>query len=265
MFFLPHRSLWLLLGFAGSCWVLHAVYQKTKESARIRRRERELGCGQVKTLPSWEPLLHLDMLIELIRETNRHTLLDATKHMFEDFKVWTVKYRILREEVCYTADPENVKAVLSLHFKSFEIGQEREKVFGTFLGKGIFMSDGEAWRHSRNMLRPSFAKSELADFETFEPHVQALIDNIQTGTPVDLQPLFSAFTFDVATEFLLGHSTNCLTKGSKAPDGVAFVKAFDRCQAALSGKGSLGAFGILLPSWASSWGFWRDIKIIRGR
>ena len=250
----------LVLGFIGLSLVGYQVAKATRRHARNRQKEQSLGCGKAKARASRVPFFNLDIFLQFLQELRQHVLLDSTKRRFEEHQNWTMKFKIWFQTVYFTAEPENVKAVLSLNFRSYGIGEEREALVGSLLGKGIFTSDGEAWRHSRNMLRPSFVKSELADLKVFEPHVQALIQNIKTKTTIDLQPLFNVFTFDVATEFLLGQSTACLTMGDKAAAGLAFMEAFDRCRSLLSGEGRLGIINFYLPNWQ----YRRDIKTIQG-
>lgn len=194
----------LVLGFIGLSLVGYQVAKATRRHARNRQKEQSLGCGKAKARASRVPFFNLDIFLQFLQELRQHVLLDSTKRRFEEHQNWTMTFKIWFQTIYFTAEPENLKAALSLNFRSYGIGEEREALVGSLLGKGIFTSDGEAWRHSRNMLRPSFVKSELADLMVFEPHVQALIQNIKTKITIDLQPLFSVFTFDVATDFCLG-------------------------------------------------------------
>ena len=76
------------------------------------------------------------------------------------------------------------------------------------------------------MLRPNFARSQVADLDAFETHIAHLIDAIpRDGSTVDLQDLFFSLTMDSATEFLFGKSTNTLTPGLEAHSASEFVKA----------------------------------------
>ena len=261
MLFLHTNNIWFLLGSLAVAVCLYYLHNFYKYETRIKEREKALGCVTAKRIPSWDPLFGIDTFAKIILAVRNHTLLTTAQQQFHGLKTWTIKYTVLGNSIFLTADPENVKAVLSLNFNSYEIGDEREKAVGSFLGKGIFTSDGEAWKHSRTMLRPSFVKTELADLEIFEPHVQGLIQNIKPDTSVDLSPLFSVFTFDVATAFLLGKSTNCLTNGDNSAAGVAFAEAFDRIKAVLSGEGPLGILGLWLPSLQ----YKRDLKICHSK
>ena len=61
------------------------------------------------------------------------------------------------------------------------------------------------------MLRPSFAREQIADLATFERHIEQLYQLIpEDGSTVDLQDLFFRFTMDSATEFLFGQSVGSL-------------------------------------------------------
>lgn len=77
------------------------------------------------------------------------------------------------------------------------------------------------------MLRPNFVRTQVGDLATFEKHVKHLIDAVPSdGTTVDLSELFFRLTMDSATEFLVGESTESLTKGSSE----GFAEAFNRGQ-----------------------------------
>jgi cytochrome P450 len=115
---------------------------------------------------------------------------------------------------------------LSTHFKDYALGPRRARVFIPVFGPGIFDTDGAAWERSRAMIRPNFARSQVADLDAFETHIAHLIDAIpRDGSTVDLQDLFFSLTMDSATEFLFGKSTNTLTPGLEAHSASEFVKA----------------------------------------
>lgn len=81
------------------------------------------------------------------------------------------------------------------------------------MGRGIFASDGEQWRHSRAMLRPSFTKYQMRGIVMPEDHFQNLLALLSENEEevVDLQDLFHKFTMDTATELLLGQSVGSLS------------------------------------------------------
>ncbi|KAG7664542.1 uncharacterized protein J8A68_001929 [[Candida] subhashii] len=113
--------------------------------------------------------------------------------------------------VIQTKDPENIKAILATQFEDFSLGL-RFKFFKPVLGLGIFTVDGEAWKHSRAMLRPQFTRDQISRIKSLEPHFINLKKHIDKnkGQFFDIQELFFRFTVDSATEFLFGESVSSL-------------------------------------------------------
>ncbi len=133
---------------------------------------------------------------------------------------------MLTAVVIQTAEPEILKTILSTKFEDFALSERRIKAIGGNLGHGIFASNGAAWERSRAVIRPSFTRSQVADLDTFETHIQHFISAIpRDGSSVDIQPLFFSLTMDSATEFLFGRSTNCLAPGLETRSASEFVKA----------------------------------------
>ncbi|KAK9458880.1 cytochrome P450 [Lipomyces oligophaga] len=118
-----------------------------------------------------------------------------------------------------TCDPENIKAVLATNFSDFVLGQ-RSVAFEPTLGRGIFTLDGTGWSHSRALLRPQFARSQVSDTAMFEQHVERLIAALPRSSNVacDIQKLFFRFTLDAATDFLFGESVDSLRLAEQTLD-----------------------------------------------
>ena len=101
-----------------------------------------------------------------------------------------------------------------------------------FIGEGIFVQDGPAWKHSREMLRRPFLKAHYQDLKAFNQHVGTLISKISSSTGVvDLQPHFYNFTLATTTALLFGQTA----KNIADEDQDTFAKRFD------------------YASWVSSW------------
>lgn len=114
-----------------------------------------------------------------------------------------------------TSDPEKIEAILTASIDDFERGPHMRAAFAR-LANGIFAADGEHWRTSRALLRPSFDTNELSDTRRFEFHFQKIFKVLSTdGALVDLQPLYDLLTMDTATDLLFGASTSSLTLESK--------------------------------------------------
>jgi len=109
------------------------------------------------------------------------------------------------------------------------MGPRREITFPMF-GEGIFNQDGDAWKQSRQLLRPQFQVKEYSDLSIFSNATDNLLNAIpREGGVIDLQPLFFRMTLDVTTEFLFGESTESL----KVPESAGednFAEAFNIAQ-----------------------------------
>jgi cytochrome P450 len=111
-----------------------------------------------------------------------------------------------------TIDPVNLEAVYSSMMQDWDIGVRREGLF-PLVGEGIFCQDGDAWKHSRALLRKQFARLEYDDFEVWEPYVEALVDRLaSTQGMADLQPAFFDFTLSTTTALLFGEPVDSLGK-----------------------------------------------------
>jgi cytochrome P450 len=95
---------------------------------------------------------------------------------------------------------------------------------------GIFNQDGDAWKISRELLRPQFHFKQYSDLKIFRDATDNLLNAIPRGGGViDLQPLFFRLTLDVTTDFLFGESIESL----KVPESTgeqSFAEAFNIAQ-----------------------------------
>ncbi|KAL8691659.1 MAG: hypothetical protein Q9218_003159 [Villophora microphyllina] len=98
-----------------------------------------------------------------------------------------------------------------------------------FFGDGIFTQEGDAWKHSRELLRPQFAHKQYDDLELFREVVDDLITILPEKGMVDLQPLFFRLTLDTTTAFLFGDSVNSLQASNTAGEAT-FASAFNTAQ-----------------------------------
>ncbi|ELU38294.1 cytochrome P450 monooxygenase pc-3 [Rhizoctonia solani AG-1 IA] len=167
--------------------------------------------------------------------------------------------RLFGEDQIVTIEPENIKAILSTDFNSFEKGERdidiiQEKM-ESVLGKGIFNSDGDMWKFHRGMTRPYFSRDRISHFNNFARHSDLAISKIlarlnepaRPGLPmaVDIQDLVGRFTLDSGTEFLFGRDVCSLESPlpypqEKPKDGAAsFSMAFGRAQDFMAHRFSL--------------------------
>lgn len=117
----------------------------------------------------------------------------------------------MTDELIFTQNPTNIKAMLATQFEEFGIGI-RQSAYAPLLGKGVFVAEGEHWKHSRLTLRPQFSREQVGHVQIIEPHLRTLFDQIKgfKGREFNIQLLFHRLTLDIASEFLFGESVHSL-------------------------------------------------------
>ena len=238
------------------------VYWESTTGARRRALAKEHGCLPAKRAPAKDPLLGIDWFFNNLKSFREHRLLEFWQSGLRDNNAHTLTLLMFGQRLYITDEPENVKTLLATKFDDWSIGAERIKQITAILGKGIFTTEGPAWKHSRDLLRPCFERSAVADVTMMGKHTNRLIDLIpKDGTTIDLAPLFHQLTLDVATEFLFGRSTNSL---DLEPDEESreFVEAFEYCQNPMKGEG--GWLSLLLVIFLPDRHFKKCIRIVKG-
>jgi len=143
--------------------------------------------------PQWDRLFGIDFFFTVMKKRELGQDLAYFNEMFQDIGS-TFGIVMMGFTLTMTNEPENIQAILAIQFADFEIGESRSKGGQQMLGHGILNSDGEAWERGRAMLRPSFVKSQVGDFDLFERNFQKLIDVVPAdGSTVDIQEFLSRF------------------------------------------------------------------------
>lgn len=166
------------------------------------------------------------MVAKAVRATMHHKNLEAWQGFFSTASHYTVEAAPGGLRIIFTAEPENIKAILATQFQDYGKGQPFHEDWKEFLGDSIFTTDTDLWHGSRQLIRPQFIKDRVSDLEIFEKHVQILLraianggvkgtpgigtDGVGKGRKVDVSDLFFRYTLDAATDFLLGSSVNSL-------------------------------------------------------
>lgn len=202
------------IGLVIVIYVSVSAYKKLLLAASRRKMKLEHNCQPSHHhLAFMDPIFGLDRIYEALKAGKEKRSMEMMQNRYHKYgKTFTGK--LMMVNFISSTEPENIKTVLSTKFRDFGLWR-RIDFLGKLLGHGIFTSDGEAWAHSRAMLRPNFAREQIADLATFEGHVQELFELIPAdGSTVDLQDLFFRFTMDSATEFLFGQSVGMLRSRS---------------------------------------------------
>lgn len=182
------------------------------------------GCERPPRHPIWDPIFGIDFTIGNIRAFREGRFLERQRARYTETGATHYTFLNCRQAI-HTIDPENIKAILATNFKDYDIAN-RQRIMGPLLGRGIFVSDGDDWSHSRSLLRPNFVRDQLTDLDMLERHMQELLRVLPKSPSevVDLQEFFLSFTMDSASEFLFGRSTNTLLE--TRPRDREFGEAF---------------------------------------
>lgn len=238
------------------CW------QLTTGAAR-RKIIRENSCKPLRHVPTKDPFFGIDLVYNSAVALKKHNFLQWQYEFITSLGSTTGLVPILHKRKVATIEPKVVQTVLSLDFNSFGLGSARDDL-KSFLGEGIFSTDGAAWQHSRNLLRPCFVRSQVDDVELLEQHLQQLLLKVpRDGSTVDLQPLFFSLTLDTSTHFLFGESTGCLDPNGENKQSLEFAQAFDRCQSISDKSLLVVVLDEVLPEFLKlDAQFHKDVKLI---
>lgn len=240
---LPRNAKLALL--LAAAFIAYTLFNQLTVGSRRRALARSKGCLPSPLYPQWDKVFGIDLFRENITALKEHRALALQQQRFNERGVTTLQLTALGRRIIMTLEPENLKTIQAVEFKKWSLGTRRKVAFHPLLGAGIFTTDGAAWQHSREMLRPNFARSQVGDLPTFEKHVAHLIEAVPNdNTTVDLGELFFRLTIDSATEFLFGESTESLTKQSA--DG--FADSFTRSQDFVANASRWGRISALFPA-----------------
>lgn len=244
----PHLTKWYaIISYAALVYAISTFI-------KIKLFVRKNGCKEPIKLLDCGPL-SIPLLVKMLRMKSEGTFLDYAESLFVNLATSTFYLRLCGVRVILTKDPENTKAILATQFNDFALGV-RHKHFLPLLGDGIFTLDGEGWKQSRTMLRPQFAREQVAHVQSLEPHLQVFAQHIRNakGDTIDLQNLFFKLTVDTATEFLFGESVHSLVDDSVTSTFAIeqwegkdkFAESFNVAQAYLSSRAYSQMFYFLI-------------------
>jgi cytochrome P450 len=221
-----------------------------------RKLIRERGCQPPTRLPQKDPVFGLDIVFKVFKSFEERRRNMTLKELVDEYGC-THQSKPYGATRIFSIEPQNLQAVFATDFGSFGVEPLRLFNFKPFIGKGIMNSDGAFWEHSRALIKPTFARTQISDLSSLEIHVSRLIDLIpKDGSTVDLQPLFARLALDSSTEFLLGESVRSLAPDSDI-DAKAFLAAYNYGQAGVGKR-------MQLPSWnifTLDKKFWKSCKI----
>jgi cytochrome P450 len=224
-------------------YITHLIIRNTRTRIHNNRAARRHHCQPIPRLPTWDPWFGISLLRDFARTTTEHNGLEYMRRRYDECG-HTFAFNMLTMSLITTREPENVKTVLATRFEDYGVENLRELMI-PFVGKGIFVSDGAAWKHSRDVLRPVFTRAQIADMGILKLHVERFLGRVRfDGEMVDLQPLFFDLTLDVASHVIMGRSMDVQMQDEA---GMRFQKAYDKCLDFFAGGGEGEMWGAVLP------------------
>ena len=221
-----------LLYVVAGALLSYVIYSRIQLYLARQRLIKQNGCQPCAHRFNKDPILGWDVVKANVANYKARRMLERNRRRFLDQNTHTYLNKTLDVNMIVTCEPENIKTLLSLKFKDYSFGNRR-RAFSPLLGDGIFNSDGEKWANSRHLLRPNFARDQIADLDAFERHFKLMMKHIpKDGSTVDLQALFFKLTIDSATEFLFNHSTDSLrmSEDEVNNEDAIFARAFQFAQ-----------------------------------
>ncbi|KAL8162925.1 hypothetical protein V2J09_014414 [Rumex salicifolius] len=140
-----------------------------------------------------------------------------------------------------TASPANVEYILKTNFPNYPKGERFRSFLEDFLGRGIFNSDDDIWRHQRKTSSYEFNNRSLRNFvldcvrsEILTRLLPLLMDSVHSGRILDLQDVLERFAFDNVCKLVFNVDPLCLSiNGSGQPE---FMRAFEEATILSSGR-----------------------------
>jgi hypothetical protein len=119
------------------CYGSYIMYHHVRK-VRIMKG---LKCQPATRMPQ-QDWLGIGIFIQQLVALRNNRFLDWTASLFEA-NGNTFEFVKFGKPTIYTAEPENIKAILATQFEDFEIGWMRSKALSPLTGLGVFTSDGE--------------------------------------------------------------------------------------------------------------------------
>ncbi|TVY85342.1 Cytochrome P450 monooxygenase lepH [Lachnellula suecica] len=244
MFF--NTTLWQsLLGALTSVSCYYLLSWGIKE-LRYRHAARKAGCALPVKCWHKDPILGLDLFVQRIKDMNSGDSLATDRLLLEKYgktvqtNSWGIKQYV-------TMDPANMQTVLATQVDKFGNEPKNRAMCAPFLGDGVITLDGHAWKTSRQLLNPVFARAQVSELSSFEVHVGRMIDHIpRDGSMIDMQPLCKMLFLDSSTEFIFGKSANSLSSETDSSVARRLSKLFDEALVGMFTRYMLGSFKFLV-------------------
>ena len=107
----------------------------------------------------------------------------------------------LGKSVLFCRDAVLLSHVLQKNQKNYTKSTIQTKDVAKYVGKGLLTAEGEVWQKQRKLIQPAFHKSQLVLLlDTIQTTINAELENIQTGKPIDIFPIFNDLAFQTVVK-----------------------------------------------------------------
>ncbi|XP_031262241.1 cytochrome P450 704C1-like isoform X2 [Pistacia vera] len=167
---------------------------------------------------------------------NYYRLFDFMTDLSRKYK--TFRLPSFSSSEIFTTDPTVVEYILKTNFPNYGKGFFQYNILTDLLGGGIFVVDGEKWKHQRKVSSYEFSTKILRDFssvvfKTTAVKLARIVSEASASNPsLDMQNLFMKATLDSVFKVILGIDLDGLS--GTYEEGARFTDAFDKANAITS-------------------------------
>ena len=241
---------WAILFLSCVC-----VYRKWSAHSAFRRAEAQNHCQRPRNYPHRDPIWGWDLYRIRQKAAQCGQFYKLYDLQFEQYGK-TFEEVFFDTAVINTMEPANIQHVAVHTFQDWGRVGMRNSSAAPVLGDGIFSQDGAEWRHSRQLIKPTFARSEIADLSSLSIYTDRFLGLLpRDGSTTNVQPLLHRFLLDVQTNFLFGEAVNALLPDTPF-DSLEFIQAFNASVAGIGKRRQAGRMKFLYAfdtSWKKSY------------
>jgi cytochrome P450 len=113
----------------------------------------------------------------------------------------------LRSSVLFCRDAGLLQHALQKNQKNYTKSYIQTRDVAKYVGKGLLTAEGEDWQKQRKLIQPTFHKSQLALLlGTVHQTILEELQNITTGKPIDIFPIFNDLAFQTVVKSIFNIS-----------------------------------------------------------
>lgn len=164
------------------------IGKRVRRYHAYRALQRRTGCERAPCYPHTDPVLGLDLYRRRQRARdhgyNMALYMEDTRRLGHTWEENNAGHRTIN-----VMDSVNYRYVHSEATEDFQRLVSRPSN-AAVLGSGIYLAEGERWKHSRNLINPVFAGAGLGNMAILVRHVDYFMEHVpRDGRAFDIQPL----------------------------------------------------------------------------